>query len=54
VELGRLKTIPAKHTSEILSNKERDLSELQRLIKKAWKINVGKREREMKHTHLDR
>jgi hypothetical protein len=53
VELGRLKTILAKHTSEIFSNQERDLLELPKLVKKAMENKCWK-ERGMKHTHLDR
>jgi hypothetical protein len=53
VELGRLKTILGKHTFKILSNYERDLLELPRLIKKAMENKCWK-ERGMKHTHLDR
>jgi hypothetical protein len=53
VDLGRLKTILAKHTSEILSNLERDLLELLRLVKKAMENKCWKA-RGMKHTYLDR
>jgi hypothetical protein len=37
VELERLKTILAKHISEILSNPKH-------ISERPWKINVGKRE----------
>jgi hypothetical protein len=53
VELGRLKTILAKHISKILSNEERGLLESPRLIRKAMEKKYWK-ERGMKHTHLDK
>jgi hypothetical protein len=49
VELGGFKTILAKHTSEILSNKERGLLELPRLVKKAMEKKCWK-ERDETHT----
>jgi hypothetical protein len=51
VELGRLITILAKRTSEILSNQERGLLELPRLIKKAME-NKCLKEREKWNTHI--
>jgi hypothetical protein len=47
VELGRLKIIIAKLTSEVLSNYEKDLLELPRLVKKAMENKCWK-ERGMK------